>query len=101
MCKSCDNCYWKHYTDMWCLYNPNKPKKNICENHHYICCECESDKSEYKYNEKYYCIDCLLKKFEVEAWTQTHYSIRGEYLGSDEDMDEVIQSLDSGIEELD
>ena len=47
------------------------------------------------------CTNCLLKEFEVEESTITHYYVRGEYIGSDEDMDEVILNLDDDIEELD
>lgn len=62
-------------------------------------CECE-DKAEYKYNGKYYCSGCLLNEFDVEESTTTHYQLHGEYLGSDDDLEEVMLNLDEGIESI-
>lgn len=100
MSKSCDNCYWRPYLDDWCVYKINEPQECICNEHAYVCCECD-DKSEYKYKDKYYCLDCLLKEFDVEEYTTTHYHIDGRPLGSDEDMSEVIENLDGNIKILD
>lgn len=101
MNKSCENCYWTLYGDKWCVSQINKPTENICGNHNFICSECNSDKSEYQYKGKYYCLDCLLKEFNVEEYTVTHYHIDGSPLGSDDDMTEVIENLDREIEILD
>jgi hypothetical protein len=99
MNKNCDNCYWKWYENKFCIYNESKPIENICDKHMYLCCECGLG-TEYKYNNKFYCGDCLLKEFDVTESTTIHYCLDGEYLGSNDDFQEVIRMLDSSIEEL-
>ena len=101
MLKDCDNCYWRGYKNSWCVHERNKPIANTCEMHSFTCVKCDDDISEYKFKGEYVCTNCLLKEFEVEESTITHYYVRGEYIGSDEDMDEVILNLDDDIEELD
>ena len=101
MLKDCDNCYWRGYKNSWCVHERNKPIANTCEMHSFTCVKCDDDISEYKFKGEYVCTNCLLIEFEVEESTITHYYVRGEYIGSDEDMDEVILNLDDDIEELD
>jgi hypothetical protein len=65
-------------------------------------CSC-GNKAEYKSDNEYYCMDCLIDSFALEKSTETHYVLDGTYLGSDEDMDEVIEGIKSCgyvIEEL-
>ncbi|EDT26111.1 hypothetical protein ACV3P9_14875 [Clostridium perfringens] len=97
MKKSCENCYFMP-KDGICFFEKDL-KENICENYTEIC-ECGSQ-AEYKYKGKYYCTDCLLKKFEIEEYTTTEYYMNGDYLGNDDDMSEVIRNLNEDIEELD
>ena len=101
MLKDCDNCYWKGYKNRFCIYEEVKPSENVCEKHNFICKKCDDEEAEYKFKGKYVCIDCLLKEFEVEESTTTHYYLQGEYIGSDDDMDEVILNLDDSIKKLD
>ncbi len=98
--KCCDNCYWSGYRDKWCINEENQPKENICEDYDSICQECGSDRAEYLFKRKHYCSSCLLKEFEVEEATITHYYLDGECLGTDDDMGEVMANLDDDIETL-
>lgn len=99
--RSCSNCYFKHrYSDDWCWMNASKPVKDICDNHSFTCKKCEMDIGTYKYDGNVYCIDCLLKEFNVEESVTTNYYHNGEYIGSDEDMSEVIGNLDCDIEDI-
>lgn len=67
MNKNCDNCYWKFYgSGKWCAYEKDRIKDNSCINHAYKCEICNEEQREYKYAGKYYCSNCLIKKFEVE-----------------------------------
>jgi reverse gyrase len=101
MDKNCSNCYWEGYKDMFCIYEKEKPVEETCNKHSYMCIECDSEIASYKYKGKYYCQDCLLKQFNIEDYTVTHYMRDGEYLGSDEDIDQVINNLCEEIEEID
>lgn len=64
------------------------------------CCECGSDYEDefYKYDEEIYCFDCLVKRLEEEEEINVIHTIHyynsdwGE-LGTDDDIDEVIQNL--------
>lgn len=98
MSKSCDNCYWEGYKNMFCINKVDRPVENICNKHSWQC-TCE-DIANYKYKGKYYCSECLLKEFDVEESTTTHYYLDGEHIGTDEDMDEVIRNLDNSIESI-
>lgn len=100
MNKNCDNCYWKNYSDRWCIYEYKKPIENICKQHDFVCDECDRGQSEYKYKEKYYCWDCLIKKFEIEESTEISYYKNGEYIGNDSNFQEVIKNLNKDIEIL-
>ena len=98
MDKKCDNCYWEGFKDMFCAYEKNKPNESICNKHSFEC-ECGSI-AEYEFEGKYYCSDCLLKEFEVQESTTTHYYLNGEHIGSDDDLSEVIYKLDENIKDL-
>ena len=91
--KSCENCYWKldNYS-RWCCNNKEKPKENVCKEHNFKC-KCGNEAG-YKYNGKVYCSDCVLKEFGVEECTTTEYYLDGEFLGTSNDIDEVIEILD-------
>lgn len=100
MTKNCDNCCWRlKYDSKFCMMEEVSPKENICDLYHSECDKC-GNRAEYSFNEKHYCGDCLLSEFEVEQSSVTHYYHGGEYIGSDEDMDEVINNLDEDIEEI-
>ena len=106
--KSCDNCYWKYnlgFAGEYCTKTERKPNTNLCDNHDYKCSECDSN-AEIKDNKEYYCTDCFMKSLGVETYTQTHYIYDGEYMGSDDDIMEVLECIttnycDEGIEMLD
>lgn len=101
MNESCDNCYWKFCGHIkWCAYENFKPNENKCVNYNATCDECNGEQTEYKYNGKYYCWDCLMKKFKVEEHTMVSYYKGGEYLGNEDDWDEVIRNLNEDIEIL-
>lgn len=59
------------------------------------CDRCESDYAEEYFKDKYtnevVCLDCLLDGCETS--TTTHYIIDGTYLGSDDDINEVIENI--------
>ena len=103
MDRSCDNCYNKYrlYDGKHCVFANIKPIENVCNRHSHICDKCEDDKAEYKYNEKLYCGGCLIEEFEVKEYTVTNYYHLGDFIGTDEDMEEVILGLDDDIKPLD
>lgn len=102
MIKCCENCYWKFKKcepkNDWCAYEKNKLENKTCDKHNYECSSCNDEIAEYKYNDKYYCSKCLLEEFGVEEYTETHYMLDGEYLGSEDDISEVIENLYEDIE---
>ena len=85
---------------VYCSYQEVKPRENTCNKHRFKCNIC-GDCANYIFNDRYYCLDCLLNKFNCESSTTTHYFLDGEYLGSDDDIDKVIFALDDGISEID
>lgn len=105
MGKSCSNCYWKYSeayalkVKKYCAWNNEEIKENMCKNHSYKC-SCRNELAEYKYKDEYVCKECLLDMLGVETYTVTHYTLDDEYLGSDDDIDEVIKNLGKDIEEL-
>lgn len=98
MCK-CSNCYWKDRTKYserdWCGYYHEKPDK--CLYFEYECEICGNDPARWDYNGDYYCFDCLIRKLGVEECTTVEYYKDGEYLGSDEDINEVVDGLNENI----
>lgn len=98
--KDCSNCYWKLENDQkWCWYKENKPKNNICDLYNSKC-EC-GDIATYRYKDKNYCAECLLKEFDVEENKIIEYYLDGEYLGNSDDINEVIDNLeDDDIEKI-
>lgn len=100
MDKSCDNCYWASSNRGNCYYFEDKPESNICDRFDYKCCECDGENATHEYKNNLYCTDCLLKELDVESWTVTHYMVDGEYLGSDDDIDGVIENLSKDINEI-
>lgn len=100
--KSCSNCYWKFkYNKEYCACFDDKPNEMICDEYYPRCSWCGEEVASHKYEGECYCAKCLLEKFDVEEYTETHYMVDGKYLGSDDDMDEVIGNLSDDIEELD
>lgn len=93
MVKSCDNCYWHSAIDDEECIKKLKPKDRECEEHTYEC-ECGSE-AEYKYEDDFYCTDCMVEQVGIDTYTTTHYMCDGEYLGCDDDLDEVINNIRS------
>lgn len=98
MNNTCKSCYWKR-PDGGCTRHQSM-SKDACEKYNPIC-KREEDVAEYKYKGEYYCANCILEKFNVEESTIINYYRDGEYIGSDEDMEEVVGNLDIEIEILD
>ena len=85
----CGKCYWLLSTGKCAraLYNSECEFKRRCE-------VCGKDDGDFKYKGKLYCRDCLLEKFNVSQETVTrYYSEDGEFLGDDDNFDEVIETL--------
>lgn len=61
-------------------------------------CSC-SDKAQYIYNQENLCGACLVEKIEsvkengLNSYTKTEYYIHGEYIGHDDQFDEVIDEI--------
>lgn len=101
MKRNCDNCYLKGYKDMWCIKLQNQPAENCCDKHRFFCHKCNSGNVQYEYNGELYCEKCLLQTFNVTEYTTTYYQLDGEYLGSEDDMDEVISNISDDINFID
>lgn len=85
----CDKCFWLLSTGrcVRALTNSECKFKRRCE-------VCDEGASDFEYKGKLYCIDCLLEKFNVSQETVTrYYSEDGEFLGDDNNFDEVIEAL--------
>lgn len=91
MDKSCNNCYWHSAIDGDECIKKLKPEERECEGHSYEC-ECGNE-AEYISDNEFYCTDCLIQSFSLDESTETHYSLDGTYLGSNDDMDEVIDGI--------
>lgn len=104
--KTCKDCYWyfgvNGYKGNYCAEHEVKVKQDgICEGFRQECESCNGDRAMYKYNDKYYCFDCLSEELELETYSVTqYYNNEGECLGDSEDMDSVISNLDEDIEIL-
>ena len=94
--KNCDNCYWKDYKGKHCVYQEVKPEENVCEEHSYKC-QCGDDEAVVKYDGVPYCQECLFKSLEIEESTTTQYWWDGEYIGSDDDTDKVMENIISEL----
>lgn len=71
------------------------------------CSRCESDYSDKYFKSKYsneiICQECLLELDGIEKSVAiTNYFLNGEYLGNDEDTDELVESIcnNTGYEEV-
>lgn len=95
---NCKECYWYSKEEENCSIEVND--KENCQHFGGKCDWCGWE-GEYKYQNKYYCFDCLMKLFGVETYIETHYHVGYRYLGSDGDIKEVIKNLDESIEILD
>lgn len=94
--KSCENCrFCEDLDEGTCVLN--KDTKADCSSHEFSCYECGS-MADYSYEGNAYCQECLFGKFDIEETIETHYMLEGEYLGSDADIEEVIEKLDGDIE---
>lgn len=65
------------------------------------CNRCDSEDSENYYKDEYsdeiICEDCLLESDMITTDTVTHYYLDGEYLGDDNNLDEVIDNICDNI----
>lgn len=61
------------------------------------CDKCDSDYSDYYFKNKetgeIICEQCLLELDEVDTDTQTLYYLNGEYIGDDNEIDEVEEQI--------
>ena len=98
--KKCSNCtyLYKSYNEEYSCPKHTQLKimpNEICKYHLFNCAEnnCKNEAS-CIYEEKPICFDCLIDKFNVkEHVTSVYYNEDGEYLGSSEDCNEVIENL--------
>lgn len=96
MNKSCRNCYWKHTTKNYCIWNDIQLDDkccNICDEYKYSC-DC-GDEAKYEYHGSYYCEDCILKNLDIKTVEiKEYYSENGEYLGNEnDDIDTIIDKV--------
>lgn len=65
------------------------------------CNRCDSEDSEYYYKDEYsdeiICEDCLLESDMITTDTVTSYYLDGEYIGNDNDIDEVVNCICDNI----
>jgi hypothetical protein len=102
MLKSCENCSHNNNRNEWeCVFKTKKPEKNICHLHSFKCCGCNGHGSDYLFKEKYFCCACLLEELGVQEGPANHYYLQGRYIGTEDDIEDVIPNLDDGIESLD
>lgn len=102
--RTCSNCYYLHKSHIHNVYfcasheaSKEKPDK-ICDKHLFCCSSSEClGEAEYKYNNKLYCVNCLFEELDVEQCTTIEYYKDGEYLGSEDDIVEVIENLNEDI----
>lgn len=99
MNKNCSDCYFKSKTLDECYLGYDTQQSKDCDYFRPECkCGCDAD---YLYDDTYYCKECLLKEFGVETYTVEHYMLDGEYLGDEDDLDEVIENLSEKIIRVD
>ena len=100
MNSKCRECYWLSYNKKLCIYQHdlnNKEECSECIDFSYNCSECKTEQGLYKYTGKVLCEDCLLNELnhevQIEKVTTYEYFLNGEYIGSDNNMNEVIDIL--------
>ncbi len=104
--RTCSNCTYLYITSHNITYCPkynydeNHPMK-VCEMHKYNCMNgyCNNEAG-YIYKGKAMCFDCLIGKFNIVEHVTTVYYQNGEYLGTSENCEEVIDNLDEDIERI-
>lgn len=94
--KNCENCYWC-FEDK-CIKGV-LPINEECGEYGYECSSCGHSLADYKQGDLYYCQDCFLGANDIETFTVTHYTWDGEYMGSEDDIDEVIEYVIDNIDE--
>lgn len=100
--KTCDNCYWRlrYGKHTFCLYHEDK-QDTICKEHSYRCDMCGHEIARFEQNGFRHCVDCLLQENGVESFEVTHYTWDGDYLGNENDIDEVIDVVIECCEDID
>lgn len=104
--RTCENCTYLSKTASGTIHYPRhcfaQPyPMGVCDIHKYNCMdECCNNEASYIYKNKAMCFDCLISEFNVQEHVTTVYYQDGEYLGSSENCDEVIENLNSDIEIL-
>ena len=100
MNSKCRKCYWLSFGKKLCIYQhdlKNESECLLCDDFSYQCSECDTEQGLYKYKGKVLCEDCLLNELnhevQIEKVSTYEYFLNGEYIGSDNDMDEVIDTL--------
>lgn len=97
----CDDCYWLSYDNKECIYNKTNDISNKideCKDFSKKCEECKIDMAEFKYNDKMVCKDCLLEKIELEEISTISYYYNGEYVGDDNDVEEVYDFIEENFD---
>ena len=95
--KNCENCYWYHREE--CFKRVTPPIQGDCEEYGYECSSCNLTLAHYKQGDLYYCQDCFLGANDIETFTVTHYTWDGEYMGSEDNIDEVIEYVIDNLDE--
>ena len=108
MIKSCDNCYFRHFSPISATENMmicngadwavRDKENNICKAHTLGCISCSyeylgetiyRDEAKFTYKGKQYCELCLANELGIEikevSYNQ-YYSCHGDYLGDDNNM---------------
>lgn len=71
--------------------------KDKCERCYGVYKWIKTDEKLYKYEDKLYCWECLEKKLEnddiLDVGSITYYSLDGEYIGDENDIEEVIGTI--------
>lgn len=97
--RSCENCYWSRYRSQYCAWHKEEPEETPCKRHAFTCCSCESSKADFlvTHDNEPYCEDCLLEHLGVETFYVKHYMYDDQYLGDDNSMYEVFETLSDHV----
>lgn len=72
-------------------------KKHKCDRCYEVYEWVKTDEELYKYEDKLYCWECLEQKLEdaeiLRISTLTYYDLGGEYIGDENDIEEVIDRI--------
>ena len=95
--KYCDGCFWRkesigdNYN--YCALKDKIVENKICPHYAFHCNKCGVIKGDYIYKQKYYCKSCLVDILGLEESITTSYYKDGQFLGTGEDFEEVLNNL--------